>query len=225
MKKLTVFYGNYGSGKTELALNFALKLKECQRDVTLIDFDIVNPYFRSSEHAEMLRSKGIRVIAPQFANTQVDLPSLPAEVYSVFSGGYAVFDCGGDPVGATALGALKKRFDAVRCDLDALYVVNTRRPFQENAQRILGELEQIQKSSRLIADAFVLNTNIGAETTGAELKEGYEIIRELSSITNIPLRFVSGTSESLKTFRSLCPGYGGEMFKLDIFMRPEWMYT
>ena len=220
-----MFYGYYGSGKTELALNFALKQKERHEDVTLIDFDIVNPYFRSSEHADMLRAKGIRVIAPWFANTQVDIPSLPAEVYSAFSGGYAVFDCGGDPVGATALGALKGRFDSMRSKVDALYVVNTKRPFQEDARRILFGLEQVQKSSRLCADAFVLNANLGAETTGEELKEGYQIITELVSMTGIPLKFVSGTARALEFFRRQCPGYKGGTFKIDIYMRPEWMYT
>jgi hypothetical protein len=223
MKKITVLYGNYGSGKTELALNIALKLREEHDNVMLIDFDIVNPYFRSSEHASMLEGKGIRVIAPQFANTQIDLPTLPPDIYSAFKGGYAVFDCGGDSVGATALGGLKKHFDSVRQDTEALYIVNTRRPFQENAQRIKTGLEQIQESSRLIADGFVLNANLGAETTGNEIGEGYEVMKELIRITGIPLKFISGTRESLEYFARRCPEYKGETFVIDIYMRPEWM--
>jgi hypothetical protein len=223
MKKITVLYGNYGSGKTELSLNMALKLREEHENVTLVDFDIVNPYFRSSGHAGMLEEKGIRVIAPQFANTQVDLPSLPAEVYSVFRGGYAVFDCGGDPVGATALGGLKKHFDAARMDTEALYVVNTRRPFQENARRIQSGLEQIVNSSRLSPDGFVLNANLGIETTGEELEEGYGIMKELVKLSGIPLKFVSGTKGSLKVFSRRCPEYTGEKFVMDTYTRPLWM--
>lgn len=225
MKKITVLFGNYGSGKTELSLNIAIKLKEEHENVTLVDFDIVNPYFRSSEHTKMLQGKGIRVIAPNYANTQVDVPSLPPDIYSAFKGGYAVFDCGGDSVGATALGGLKKYFDGMRSETEALYVVNTRRPFQENAQRIKQGLEQIQRSSRLNADAFVLNANLGIETTGGELKEGYEIMKELVSITGIPLKFVSGTKESLEVFSKQCPEYSGETFEVSIYMRPEWMQT
>lgn len=223
MKKITVLYGNYGSGKTELSLNIALKAKEEHENVTLIDFDIVNPYFRSSEHKKMLEGKGIRVIAPNFANTQVDVPSLPPDIYSAFKGGYAIFDCGGDSVGATALGGLKKNFDAMRSETEALYVVNTRRPFQENAQRIKQGFDEIQESSRLITDAFILNANLGVETTGEELKEGYEIMKELIKLTGIPLKFVSGTEESLAVFREQCPEYNGEMFEIRIYMRPEWM--
>ena len=80
MKKITVLFGNYGSGKTELSLNLALKARQAHDKVSLIDLDIVNPYFRSSEHKEMLSDKGIRVISPVYANTAVDLPALPAEI-------------------------------------------------------------------------------------------------------------------------------------------------
>lgn len=223
MKKITVLYGNYGSGKTELALSLALGLKQKYKDVSLIDIDIVNPYFRSSEHRKMLEEKGIRVLAPAYANTGVDLPTLPPGVYSVFKGGYAVFDCGGDPVGAAALGALKDYFDRAREDTEVLFVINTKRPFQENAESIKISFDRIQKSARLFADGFVLNANLGAETTGEELAAGYEIIKELEAMTRVPLKYVSGTESSLKRFHELRPEYTGETISLDILMRPEWM--
>ncbi len=223
MKRITVLYGNYGSGKTELALSIALRLKRKYEDVSLIDIDIVNPYFRSSGHRKMLEEKGIRVLAPAYANTGVDLPTLPLGVYSVFKGGHAVFDCGGDPVGATALGALKEYFDRAREDTEALFVINTKRPFQENAERIMESFTRIEKSSRLSADGFVLNANLGAETTGEELAAGYETVKELAAATRVPLKYVSGAESSLKRFKELCPGYTGETITLDILMRPEWM--
>lgn len=223
MKKITVLYGNYGSGKTELALSIALKLKQEHDDVALVDADIVNPYFRSSEHKRMLEEKGIRVLAPAYANTGVDLPTLPAGVYSVFKGGYAVFDCGGDPVGATALGALKEYFDKARENVEALFVINTKRPFQEDAMRIRESFERIQNSARLKADGFILNANLGPETTGEELAAGYEIVKELAARTGVRLKYMSGTKSTLKRFRLLCPEYKGETITLDILMRPEWM--
>ena len=223
MKKITVLYGNYGSGKTELALNIALALRRSHTDVSLIDLDIVNPYFRSSEHKAMLESKGIRVIAPVYANTLVDLPAIPPDVFSAFHGGYAVFDCGGDPVGAAALGGLKPYFDGVRGDTQVLYVVNTKRPFQDSAGRIAQSLGQIQSNARLFTDGFVFNANLGKETTGEELVDGYVLIGELVEKTGVPLRYVSGTKDTLDVFRARYPDYRGEMIEIGIFMRPEWM--
>ena len=110
MKKITVLFGNYGSGKTELSLNMALAAKQTLDDVTLVDLDIVNPYFRSSEHRAMLESSGIRVIAPVYANTGMDMPALPPDIASAFLSDCAVFDCGGDAVGG---GLGRNRFDPV----------------------------------------------------------------------------------------------------------------
>lgn len=223
MKKITVLFGNYGSGKTELALNIANRLRKTQKKVALVDLDIVNPYFRSSEQKGMLEEKGIKVIAPVYANTAVDLPTLPPDIYSVFLGGHAVFDCGGDTVGATALGNLKEHFDKVRGQTQFLYVVNTKRPFQQSAQSIIQNLENIQNSARTCADGFVLNSNLGKETTGKELVSGYEIMKEVAKAAGIPIIFVSGTRQALGIFKERRLDYDGEYLCIDIFMRPYWM--
>jgi hypothetical protein len=223
MKKITVLFGNYGSGKTELSLNIALKLAEDSRDVALVDIDIVNPYFRSSEHRPLLESRGIRVIAPVFANTAVDVPSLPPDVYAAFRHEYAVFDCGGDPVGAAALGGLKQYFDANRADTEALFVVNTRRPFQDSAETLAESLKRIQARARLTADGLVMNANLGPETTGDELAQGYAVVQALSDSTGIPLRYVSGTETALAAFERQCPHCAGERLTINILTRLDWM--
>lgn len=224
MKKITVLFGNYGSGKTELSLNIALSLAENSRDVALVDLDIVNPYFRSSEHRPLLEGKGIRVIAPVFANTAVDVPSLPADVFAAFRHEYAIFDCGGDPVGAAALGGLKRYFDDKRADTEALFVVNTRRPFQDSAETLEESLMRIQARARLTADGFVLNANLGPETTGEELAEGYAVVTALSERTGIPLRYVSGTEAALAVFERQCPDCKAERLPISILMRPDWLF-
>ncbi len=223
MKRITVLIGNYGSGKTELSLNIALEKNKTHDDVALVDLDIVNPYFRSSEHKKMLEAQGIRLVAPVYANTAVDLPTLPPDVFSVFKRGQTVFDCGGDPVGATALGGLKVHFDAVRSETEVLYVVNTMRPFQDSAERIADSLDKIQIRARLRADGFVFNANLGSETTGHELAEGYEIMRQASDMTAVPITLVSGTPTSLEVFTAQNTGYTGEFFPISIYMRPYWM--
>jgi hypothetical protein len=223
MKNITVLFGNYGSGKTELSLNIALKLAKQHSGVALVDLDIVNPYFRSSEHRPLLESKGIRVIAPVFANTAVDVPSLPPDVFAAFKHEYAVFDCGGDPVGAAALGGLKTYFDAVREKTEALFVINTRRPFQESADVLAENMARIQSRARLDADGLVLNANLGGETTGAELAEGYAVARELTNRTGVPLLYVSGTQDALDVFERQCPDCSGGRIVIEIYTRPEWM--
>ena len=223
MKKITVLFGNYGSGKTELSLNLALKLANKYSDVSLIDLDIVNPYFRSSEHTAMLKESGIRVIAPIYANTGVDLPSLPPDIYTAFQGGHAIFDCGGDPVGAAALGSLKLQFDGNRDQTEVLFVINTNRPFQSDAQQLFESLNRIQHSARLNADGFVLNTNLGSGTAGNELEEGLSIVQELSGLTGLPIRYVSGTKQTLEKFDALHADFKAERIKLNIFTQPEWL--
>jgi signal recognition particle GTPase len=223
MKNITVLFGNYGSGKTELSLNLALNLAKDYSDVSLIDLDIVNPYFRSSEHTAMLKEKGIRVIAPVYANTTVDLPSLPPDIYTAFQGGHAVFDCGGDPVGAAALGSLKSQFDAKRDQTEVLFVINTNRPFQRDAQQLTDSLNRIQHSARLNADGLVLNTNLGSGTTGHELEDGLSIAQELSDITGIPIKYISGTKQAIENFDILHADYTAERIELKIFTRPEWL--
>ncbi|MGI6153898.1 MAG: hypothetical protein ACOYJB_08745 [Christensenellaceae bacterium] len=220
MKRFNLFAGNYGSGKTELSLNMALQLKNCGK-TALVDMDIVNPYFRSSESKEMLEEEGIRVISPPFANTTVDVPALSAEVYSAFKSEYAVFDAGGDPVGATALGGYKKFFKDVEPDFMFYYVINARRPFQRSIEDAQEMLYQIQNNSRLTIHALVNNTNVAGETTVQDLVHGYEFCMELGKNTGIPLAFTSGTPALIDEFSKL--GYAGEVFPIKIFTRPQWL--
>ena len=223
MKKITVYFGNYGSGKTELSLETVLRLREEYENVMLVDIDIVNPYFRSSEHRKMLEAKGIRVVSPVYANTAVDVPSLPPDIYAAFRGSWAVFDCGGDPVGASALGSLKPQFDAARDDTEVLFVVNTRRPFQQSAAQLAESLSKIERNARLKADGVVLNANLGTGTAGEELLEGYAIVREFEAQTGIPLRRVTGTEQALRIFAEQCPDCRVETMALTIRMRPDWL--
>ena len=109
MKKAIILAGNYGSGKTQIAVNLALAYAKKGKTV-LVDMDVVNPYYRSSDYEDILNKNGIKLIKPIYANTQVDLPSISPEVYTAFNYDYAVFDGGGDPVGATVFGSIADRF-------------------------------------------------------------------------------------------------------------------
>ena len=110
--RFTVLTGNYGSGKTELALNLAMGFAAAGKQTTLVDLDIVNPYFRSGEKAQEMKAAGVRMLMPTFALTTVDIPALPAEIQSVFEtpGDHVIFDVGGDDTGAAALGRYAPAF-------------------------------------------------------------------------------------------------------------------
>ncbi len=220
MKKCYIFAGNYGSGKTELSLNMALRLKEEGKTV-LCDMDVVNPYFRSAEQRELLEAGGIRLIAPPFANTAVDVPALSAEVKAAFEYDFAIFDAGGDPVGAAALGGFRQDFERIRDAVTVYYVINARRPFQENVEDAVVMLRQIEANMRLSVDALINNTNLSKQTTAADLVRGEELCGQIARETGILTAFASGKPEVIEAYRRL--GYSGKTMPLQIFTHPAWM--
>lgn len=214
-----IFAGNYGSGKTELSLNLALEMQKRNHHTALADMDIVNPYFRSSEHRDMLTEQGVRLITPPYANTGVDVPALAAEVQAAFEYDFAVFDAGGDPVGAAALGTYHSRFDNPQTMF--LYVINARRPLQHDALEAAEMLYQIEDAAHLKVDGLVNNTNLARDTTWEDLARGTAVCQEISQITGIPLQFTSGTPQVLASYGE--HGYKEETFPLQIYTRPDWL--
>ncbi|NLB80827.1 MAG: hypothetical protein GX800_04290 [Clostridiaceae bacterium] len=184
--------GHYGSGKTEVSINLALS----RRVSTVIDLDIVNPYFRTADAKEKLSSSGIELIAPQYANTNVDMPTVPSEVYSVFNGhGDVVIDVGGDDAGAVALGQYNKYIKQNRYEM--YFVINACRPMTATAELTVGLLKDIEAASRLGVTKLINNTNIKGETTVDMIISGQSMVDEVSQITGIPAWAVSGQKELL----------------------------
>jgi len=202
MKLCYVFLGNYGSGKTELALNFAINAAKSGPSA-LVDLDIVNPYFRSAERKTELLEAGVRLIHPVFANAMVDVPALPPDIYSVFTDKYdtVIFDAGGDPAGAAALGQYKAYFEALESGvLETLLVVNPFRPLSGSAAQVEELLEKIRLRSRLAVTGLVNNANLGNETTPAELFLGLAMLAAVSDDTHIPVRYTTATKENLSAY-------------------------
>ncbi len=162
--RITMFVGNYGSGKTELSLNGALYCAREGKSVTLVDLDIVNPYFRSAEHEELLHQNGIRTLRPTFALTTVDIPALPAEILSIFHNGddRVIIDVGGDDTGAVALGAYKPYLDKESTKM--YFVINTCRPLSSDVDGLMDLIDRIENRSRHKVDALVNNTNLSYQT-------------------------------------------------------------
>ncbi len=219
--RLTVLVGNYGSGKTEIALNLALEKKLCGQ-TALVDLDIVNPYFRSGEKRTLLQNKGIRVLMPTFATTNVDIPALPAEIQSVFDAPseQVIFDVGGDDTGATALGRYAPFFLKERANTLVLYVVNVCRPLSQTADDILRLMERISAKARMKPDALINNANLQGETTVELLLRGQQVLIEVSHKTGLPIAMITGEKAVLD---ALPDGLKPLCKPIIRYMQPEWM--
>lgn len=229
MKKMYVLIGNYGSGKSELALNFAFKAAARGERTELLDLDMVNTYFRLTERGKMTRMKEIRLVSPNYSCSGVETLSLPAEVASAFAMDWdtVVFDVGGDAVGSTALGRYHQDFMDMLDEggeLEVLNVVNTRRPLAGTVEKILHLQEDMQVHSRLKISGMINNTNLATATTEADLRDGYEIIKEVSEMSGVPVLYTSGKKEFLDKF--LADGhdsrYIGTPIAIDTYMQRDW---
>ncbi len=188
MKRITLFCGHYGSGKTNIAVNYALKLKADGLDVALADLDIVNPYFRSKDSTAELEKAGVRVIALPFANSSVDLPALPSQAYSLVQNRsvYAVLDIGGDDRGAYALGRFVP-YILEENDYEMVYVVNFFRPLTQTVDQAIEVMGEIESACGLKFSAVINNSNLGAESTAETVRSTSEKAEELCRRTGLPL--------------------------------------
>ncbi|MBE6737834.1 MAG: hypothetical protein E7566_04180 [Ruminococcaceae bacterium] len=191
-KRITIFAGHYGSGKTNIAVNYATLIKEqTGREVALADLDIVNPYYRAKDSTDILESKGIRMISSPFANSNVDLPALPAEAYAIIDDEsvYAVCDVGGDDRGAYALG--RYREGILKGDYEMLMVVNMYRPLTRTVEDVLEMKADIEAAAGIPFTGIVNNSNIGVLTTKEDVVSSFPFIEEIEKATNLPLRFTA----------------------------------
>lgn len=187
--RITVVCGHYGCGKTNLVLNLAIDSAAKGERVTVVDMDIVNPYFRSSEYGDLLKQYGIKLIAPVFAGTTLDTPTLPPDIYSVFEpeSGRIYIDAGGDDVGATALGGLHDQME--RAGYEMLYVINRNRVLSQTPEEAVTLLREIEAASRLKATGVVNNTHLGVETDLETLLEGLPFANKTSELLQLPLLY------------------------------------
>ena len=192
MKRVTLFCGHYGSGKTNIAVNYALDLRSKGLEVTLADLDIVNPYFRSKDSTAELEEAGVKVIALPFANTSVDLPALPSSAYALVQdrSRYAVLDIGGDDRGAYALGRFVP-YLLEENDYEMVYVVNFFRPLTDTVDQALQVMGEIEAACGLHFTAVINNSNLGAESTAALVRSTYGKAEELCTRTGLRLMAVT----------------------------------
>jgi len=189
-RRLTVVTGHYGCGKTNLSINLALDLARERGEAVLVDLDVVNPYFRSSDYTQLLAEHGVRVISPTFAGTTLDVPSLSGAVAGVFAGSApVVFDVGGDDVGATAIGQYAGEIEAEGYEM--LYVVNRYRNLTQTPAEAAALLREIESSAHLVATGVVNNSHLRDDTTLETLIESLPYATETASLLGLPLLFTT----------------------------------
>ena len=188
MKRVTLFAGHYGSGKTNIAVNYALYLKSIGKEVIIADMDIVNPYFRTKDSMEVLEKAGIELISPQFANSNVDLPALPQELYKTVQdrSKYSVLDIGGDDRGAYALGRYTP-YILEENDYEFVFVANFYRPLTTTPQEALEVMREVEVAAGIKFTAIVNNSNVGNETTADDVLTTVEKAEELSRLSGLPV--------------------------------------
>lgn len=193
-KRITIFAGHYGSGKTNLAVNYALALKNRGLEVKIADLDIVNPYFRTKDSADVLEAAGIPLISPAFANSNVDLPALPQELYSLVQRRdfHAVMDVGGDDRGAYALGRYTP-YILEENDYEMVFVANFYRPLTTTPEEALEVMGEIEAACGIRFTCIVNNSNLGNLTTAADVEATREKAENLSSLSGLPLWMTSAT--------------------------------
>ena len=187
-KRLTLFAGHYGSGKTNIAVNYALHLAKEGKKVCIADLDIVNPYFRTKDSERELAEAGITLVSPKYANSNVDLPALPAESYRLVQdkATYGIMDIGGDDRGAYALGRYAEAIKAEN-DYRMVFVVNFYRPLTSTADDAIEIMREIEAAAGLKFTCIVNNSNIGKETTTETVMASLDLLQELSAKTGLPV--------------------------------------
>lgn len=192
MKRITILAGHYGSGKTNIAVNLALKMKKDGFDTVIADLDIVNPYFRTKDSLKELNDAGIKLISSEYANSNVDIPALPQDMYSVVDdkSRYYIVDLGGDDRGAYALGRYADKINE-EGNFDMLFVFNKYRPLTPDAASAMEVMAEIEAAAGVRFTGIVNNSNIGVMTDIEAVEASAKECERLCAFTGLPLKFMS----------------------------------
>jgi len=205
-KRLTLFAGHYGSGKTNIAINYARRLKREGESVAIADLDIVNPYFRTKDSAADLAADGIELVVSDYANSNVDFPAMPREIYALVAerGTRVVMDIGGDDRGALALGRYVPDILAEN-DYEMLAVVNASRPLTRTPADAIEVMREIESACGLPFTGIVNNTNLGMKTTAADVIASLPYADEIAALTGLPVKFTSADARLISELEGKVP--------------------
>jgi len=188
MKRITMILGHYGSGKTNIAVNLAVAYRREKDNVAIADLDIVNPYFRTKDSLDLLQEKGIRLIVSEYANSNVDIPALPQDMYAVTDDKTltCILDIGGDDRGALVLGRLRPEI-VKENNYEMLLVINMYRPLTADVPSTLEVMAEIEAAANMRFTGIINNSNLGRETTAADVLASLPYAEEVAKRTGLPL--------------------------------------
>jgi len=186
-----VISGHYGSGKTNISINLAYKLLS-KGSVAIFDLDVVNPYFRTADFTESMKNDGLTVIAPTFANTNLDTPSITGEFNNIYTGVYdnVIVDVGGDDSGAFALGQYSEKI-AEKGNWHHWYIVNFSRALTMTIEENIDIMRDIENAGKLPYTGIINNTNLGRDTTEETVISSLKKAHDLSQASNLPLLYTA----------------------------------
>lgn len=227
MKKIVILIGNYCSGKTEIAMNMAMLSASQGKRTQVIDLDRINDYFRMSDHIQMLIDKCINVVSPSFVGKGLTQTVMPAQVASAFDSDWdlVIFDVGGDQAGALSLARYHQDFAALEPgQLEVYDIVNVFRPMSESPEKIIKLKGELEGFARQTVTGFVNNSNLLNYASADDLRQGYDILRETSDLTGIPIVHTTGRKKFLDEFLSdgRDPKYIGTPLALETYMHRSW---
>ncbi|HUS70277.1 MAG TPA: hypothetical protein VM075_05835 [Anaerolineae bacterium] len=188
--RISIFTGRFGTGKTEVAINYALALAELDGSVTLTDMDVVTPYFRTRDMTERLKPRGVEVVAPADFARDIHLTAVSARIWGTLQNedGFTVMDVGGDSQGTRAIGQFKALIE--RSGYIMYLVVNPYRPFNATVERIAQTVADIEANSRLETGALVSNPNLIADTTLQIVQDGHRLVEQAGEELGLPIAFL-----------------------------------
>ena len=214
--KVIIFAGHYGSGKTNLATNLAFALNAQNHQTTVCDLDIVNPYFRTKDFQALFSQKGVELIVSDYANSNLDVPAIPAKAYQAFdqADGKVVVDLGGDDRGALALGRFRDKIT----DYQMVLVINQYRPLTSNFDDLAQIKAEIETACGVAFTAIVNNSNLGAQTTAQDVLASLPFAKQASDKLGLPIAATSCLKELLPDLQ----GRIENPFPIDIFKKEGW---
>ena len=228
MKKFILLIGNYGSGKTEIALNMAVAAAAEGKKTQVIDLDRINDYFRMSDHVKLLEERSIDLVSPTFVGAGLTQTNMPAAVGSAFARDWdlVIFDVGGDPAGALSLARYRMDFDTLEPgQLEVYDIINIRRPMSETPEKILKLKSDMEGFARQTVTGFIHNSNLQDWASAQDLIDGYPVVRAASEMSGIPVVYTTARKEYLDEFlreESLDRQYIGTPLALELYMHRSW---
>ncbi|WP_321419679.1 cobalamin biosynthesis protein CbiA [uncultured Desulfobacter sp.] len=220
---IIIIAGNYGSGKSETAVNLAVVSRRAGKSVKITDLDLVNPYFRSRDAKMPLENLGVEVVLPDKKYMHADLPILTPAVAGMIKNPaqLTILDAGGDDAGVKVLAALADVLE--KGDVKLLQVINSLRPETCDVQGCLRIKAKIEAAAKLPVTGLISNANLLDETTPQIIYDGYNLVRRVSDATGLNIEFITASTRLLPQLAM--EGISCPILPIERLLAPPWTRT